>query len=168
VSSHGMHGWRGAALAGALLVGAACSKPEEPALDVPPVASAPAAASPAPGGTGGEERRAPLVEQPSKVEYVMPRTPVTAQAPAGPPPADFKLGQSREDVLRLLGECAERMHFLPGGSGGLSVEVVQPKAGECRQRLGHRHFTLTGGVLQSISPGALPPPRPSKPSPEGV
>jgi hypothetical protein len=70
--------------------------------------------------------------------------------------------------VRLLGDCAERMHYLPGGSGSLSVEILQPKEGECRKRLGDRHFTLTGGVLKEMRPGALPPPPALKPPPKGV
>ncbi len=162
--------WRGPALPGALsaalLLLGACSKPEEQAPAAPAPAG-PEAEAAVREGTA-EAPRAPTVEQPSRVEYVMPREPVTGTAPAGPPPRDFKLGQSREDVVRLLGECAERMHYLPGGSGSLSVEILQPKEGECRKRLGDRHFTLTGGVLQEMKPGALPPPPAPKPPPQGV
>lgn len=158
--------WRSAALAGALLMLGACSKAQEPGPAAPPPAEP--WAEPAPHEGAKEARKLALVEQPSKVEYVMPREPVTGTAPAGPPPADFKLGQSREDVVRLLGDCAERMQYLPGGSGSLSVEILQPREGECRKRLGDRHFTLTGGVLKEMRPGALPPPPAPKPPPKGV
>lgn len=166
--------WRSAARLGALpgvLLGAlvllgACSKQQEQAAGAPP----PATGAPAEAQAREETpaRKAALVEQPSPVEYVMPREPVTGTAPSGPAPTEFKLGQSREDVVRLLGECAERMHYLPGGSGSLSVEILQPMAGACRERLGERHFTLTGGVLKEMRPGALPPPPAPKPRPQDV
>lgn len=157
---------RAGALTGALLVLGACSKPQEQAPGAPPPAG-PRAEAPV-REAAEQAPMAALVERPSKVEYVMPREPVTGTAPAGPPPADFQLGQSREDVVRLLGECAERMHYLPGGSGSLSVEILQPKEGDCRKRLGERHFTLTGGVLKEMRPGALPPPLAPKPPPKDV
>ena len=153
------------ALTGALVLLGACSKPQEQA------AGAPSPAGPQAESVAREEtpaRKAALVEQPSPVEYVMPREPVTGTAPSGPAPTELKLGQSREDVVRVLGDCAERMHYLPGGSGSLSVEVLQPKEGECRKRLGDRHFTLTGGVLKEMRPGALPPPPAPKPPPKDV
>ena len=158
--------WSALALTGALLLGA-CSKQEPPDTSLPPPAPLPSAMPRAPKGTP-EAPRASLAEQPSDVEYVMPRAPVTANAAPGPLPRGFMLGQPRADVLRLLGDCAERMHYLPGGSGSLSVEIVQPKAGECRKRLGDRHFTLTGGVLKAMTPGALPPPPAPRPPPQGV
>jgi hypothetical protein len=155
------------AVTGALLVLGGCSKQEEQA----PAAPSPAAPQAEPSAQAPAEAPRPPVglEQPSKVEYVMPREPVTAKEPPGPPPKDFKLGQSREDVMRLLGDCAERMHYLPGGPGSLSVEIVQPKEGDCRKRLGERHLFITGGLLQEIRPGALTPPPPApKPPPEDV
>jgi hypothetical protein len=153
------------ALTGALLVLGACSKEEK--APAAPAAAAPRA-EPSSQGSAEAPRTDVGLEQPSTVEYVMPREPVTAKEPPGPPPADFKLGQSREDVMRLLGDCSERMHYLPGGPGSLSVEIVQPKEGDCRKRLGERHLIITGGLLQEIRPGALPPLREPKPPAEDV
>jgi hypothetical protein len=160
--------WKGAALAALLLgVGACSNKEQEPAP------AAPAAAAPQ---AGNRPASAPLVdaqgqrvhEQPSK-EPERPLPPVTAlEENKAPLPKDFALGQSREVVVGLLSECGERVHFLPGGAGGLSVEVYQPKEGKCRERLGERRFMVVGGVLKEIVPGTQPPPPPPKPAPEGA
>jgi hypothetical protein len=93
---------------------------------------------------------------------------VPPPAPLPALPTDIKVGQSREVVLGLLGDCAERAYFLPGGSGNLSVEIYQPKEGECRKRLGERHFVLTGEKLERVTPGVLPPPGPPHRPPMGV
>lgn len=156
---------KGLALAGALLMmGGACSKPpEEPA-------AAPAPAAP----LKPEWPSMPSVHQeagktpPPPPAFEPESHPVAPQPPSPPLPTEIRVGQSREVVLGILGDCAERAYFLPGGSGNLSVEIVQPKEGECRKRLGERHFVLTGEKLERVNPGVLPPPGPPRRPPIGV
>ncbi len=158
-------GWRGAALAALLLGAGACSSKEQE----------PAPAAPAAPQAGSRPASAPVVdaqgqrvhEQPSR-QPERPLPPVTALEDASPLPKDFEVGQPREVVMRLLGDCAERMHYLPPGAGTLMVEIVQPKEGECRKRLGERRFMLVGGVLKEITPGTLAPPPPPQPPPKGA
>jgi hypothetical protein len=154
---------KAAALAAAVLVWGACSKPQEPA---------PAAAPLKPGWTAAPS--APTLDPVvPKAAVEPPREEVKPVAPPPPLelPKDFQVGQPREVVLGMLGDCAERMFFLPGGSGNLSVEIFQPKEGECRKRLGERRFTVTGGKLERVTPGVLapkPPPGPRPALPKGV
>jgi hypothetical protein len=155
---------RSAALAALVLGLGACSKKEEPAPAAPPAARP----GPAPQGAGpAEPRLRRLLEKPA-VEEAPPPPPITALPDTRPPPKDFAAGQPQSVVMRLLGDCGERVYYRPPGPGSLVVEIVQPRAGECRERLGERRFTLVGGVLESITPGVLPPPRPPRPAPEGV
>ncbi|XXF77356.1 hypothetical protein P2318_30540 [Myxococcaceae bacterium GXIMD 01537] len=160
-----MCNWRSAALLGALLMatGAACTKPQEPAPAVAPPASAPRAAAPSEGAPPAAERRS--LEQPSTDNRVLPWEPVTGTADVGPLPKDFQRGQPRDVVVTMLGECAERVQLRPGGPGALTVEIFQPREGECLKRLGERHFTLKGGVLESVTAGLLPLPAPPAPPP---
>ncbi|WP_224247089.1 hypothetical protein [Hyalangium gracile] len=148
--------WRVAALAGALLWGA-CSKESAPAPE--PAAPQPAKVEAAPEPAPAPEAEAEPSEEPQ------------AAAPTedeGPPP-EFKLGQTREEVMSLFGDCAERKVFVPPGPGALYVEVYQAKDIEvCRKRLGERQFTIRGGTLHQITPGLIPPDPPSKEPPEGV
>jgi hypothetical protein len=137
-----------AALAGALLWGA-CSKEQAPAPAPAPKAQprqeeAPAQPAPEPEA----EATPPPSEEPQ------------AAAPEednGPPP-EFKVGQTRDEVMSLFGGCAERRAFVPPGPGRLYAEVYQAKEDErCRKRLGERHFTIRGGSLYEITPGLIPP-----------
>lgn len=150
-----MRNRKGLALAGALLLWG-CSKPQE---EPPPAAPT---ANLKPGWAAGPS--APKQEEPAPAAPSQPfepeSKPVAPRPPDPPLPTDIRVGQSREVVLGILGDCAERAYFLPGGSGSLSVEIVQPKEGECRKRLGERHFVLTGEKLERVTPGLLPPPGP--------
>ncbi len=66
------------------------------------------------------------------------------------------MGQDREEVMSLFGDCAERRVFIPPGPGTLYVEVYQAKNDEaCIKRLGERHFLIRGGVLHYITPGRM-------------
>jgi hypothetical protein len=146
--------WRAAALAGALLLGA-CSKKEEAPAPAPAATPQPVKAeAPQEPAPEAEAEAAPSPEQPQ------------AAAPAedsGPPP-ELKVGQSREEVMQLLGNCAVRRVFVPAGPGSLYVEIYQAKDTEaCRKRLGERQFTIRGGELFKITPGLIPP----EPPPHG-
>ncbi len=150
--------WRFAVLAGALL-GGACSKSPAPApapVASPAKVEAPAEQAPAP---------APAAEAPESSGEA------AAAAPAqddGTPP-EFKLGQTREEVMERFGTCAVRRVFLPAGPGSLYVEIYQAKDDEaCIKRLGERHFTIRGGTLYEMTPGLIPPEPPPHEKPEGT
>lgn len=136
-----------AALAGALLWGA-CNKEQAPA-------PAPAA-KPQPA----------MVEEPSQpAAEPQPEEAPTEEAQAAPvdegPPPEFKIGQTRDELMDLFGTCAERRVFIPPRQGALYVEVFQAKDDEhCRKRLGERQFTIRGGELYQITPGLIPPEKP--------
>ncbi|WP_224361589.1 hypothetical protein [Hyalangium versicolor] len=148
--------WRVAALAGALLWGA-CSKKEEAPAPAAPPQPAKAEAAPEPAPTPEAEEAKPEEAQ--------------AEAPAednGAPP-EFKVGQTRDEVMQLFGNCAVRRIFVPPAPGALYVEVYQAKDEErCIKRLGERHFTIRGGTLYEITPGLVPPDAPRHEPPEGV
>jgi hypothetical protein len=154
--------WTVAALAGALLWGA-CSKEQAPAPAPVP--------KPAPVKVEAPAEPAPT----SAPEASKPEPEPEAEAPVednGPPP-EFKVGQSRSEVMKLFGKCAERRAFEPPGPGRLYVEVYQPKLEEaCKKRLGERHFMIVGGKLEKIIPGLIPPEPPrtetEPPPPEGI
>ena len=148
--------WRVAALAGALLTGA-CSK--EPAPAPAPAPSAKPAQASKPAAEPSTESEEAQTEAPTQ-------EPEAAAEDSAPP--EFKVGQSREEVMRLLGNCAERRAFEPPGPGKLYVEVYQAKDTEgCRQRLGERQFMIRGGLLHQITPGLIPPEPPPREPPEG-
>ncbi len=158
-------GLRGAALAALLLGLGACSKEQEPAPAAPaPQAAAPGASAPRVAAQGARLQEQAAPEEPPPPEPPPEPEPENTE----PLPKDFAPGQPREVVLRMLGECAERVHYVPPLGGNLMVEVVQPKEGECRARLGDRRLMLVGGVLKDILPGAQPPPPPSPPVRDGV
>jgi hypothetical protein len=148
-----MKSWKAAALFGALLVGA-CSKEPAPEQDSKP-AEAPAAAE--------KPAAAPQAEAAESEEEPTPDT----QAPEEPgPPPEFKLGQSRSEVMALFADCAERRQFTPAGPNSLYVEIYQAKdTAPCRQRLGERHFVIRGGQLFQVNDGLLPPPAPVRQEP---
>jgi hypothetical protein len=147
--------WRLAALAGALLWGA-CSKEPAPA---PAPASAPKP----------EQAPAPAEEPAATPEPEGSPEESQAAAPEDTKPPEFTLGQSRAELMRLFGKCAERRAFAPGGPGKLYVEIYQAKNTEaCLKHLGERHFTIRGGTLFRITPGLIPPEPPPKEPPEGV
>lgn len=140
--------WRMMALGGALLWGA-CSKEPAPAKDTP-------AAQPAQAPKPAEEpAAAPEAEAPSEEPQA------AAPAEEDATPREFKIGQSREEVMKLFGNCAERKVFIPPGPKSLYVEIYQPKNTElCKKRLGERQFTIRGGELFKLTPGLIPPPPP--------
>jgi outer membrane biosynthesis protein TonB len=141
-----MKSWKVAALAGALLWGA-CSKEPAPA-PAPAPKPVTQAATPAP-----EPEAEPEAEEPAPAAQPEPEPVVDT----GEPP-EFKIGQTRSEVMRLFGNCAERRAFVPAAPGALYVEIYQPKATEaCVKRLGERHFTIRGGELYKIEPGIFPP-----------
>jgi hypothetical protein len=145
--------WRAAALAGALLCGA-CSKDKEKAPAPAPAAQPPAAKAEAPAQPAQEPEAAP---EPSEAPQA------AAEEDSGPPP-EFKIGQSRDEVMQRFGTCAVRRVFVPAGPGSLYVEVYQPKDTEaCRKRLGERQFTIRGGSLYTLTPGLIPPEAPREP-----
>lgn len=147
--------WRAAALAGALLWGA-CSK--EPA---PAQAPAPKPAR----AEASEDSATPESEAPETAENTESEPEVEDK---GPPP-EFKLGQSRSEVMNLFGNCAERREFIPAGPNSLYVEIYQAKDTEaCRKRLGERHFTIRGGELYRITDGLIPPPAEYREPPPGT
>jgi hypothetical protein len=143
-------------LGGALLWGA-CSK--EPAPQAAPAAQPEQAPKPAEEAAAEPESE----EAPS----AKPQAAAPAQAEEDATPREFKEGQSRSEVMKLFGNCAERKAFIPPGPKSLYVEVYQPKNTElCKKRLGERRFTIRGGKLQQITPGMIPELRPPpKPSP---
>ncbi|HYH94325.1 hypothetical protein [Hyalangium sp.] len=148
--------WKLALLSGALLVGA-CSK-KEPA-PAPETASAPKP----------EQAPAPAEESATTPEPSGSPEEAEAVAPDDGKPPEFTLGQSRAELMRLFGSCAERRAFEPPGPGKLYVEIYQAKDTEaCRKRLGERQFTIRGGTLFRITPGLIPPEPPPKEPPEGV
>jgi hypothetical protein len=154
-----MRTWRTLALLAGALVWGACSK-KEPA-PAPAAVPAPAAPSPAPEARG---EAAPA--EAAEPEAVPEEVAVAAPAPQIPPedlPKDFARGQPREVVLALLGECAERPIFYPAGPGRQTVEVYQPREGECRKKLGERRLMVVGEVLQEILPGVAVPPGSGEP-----
>ncbi len=158
-----MKNWRVAALAGALLWGA-CSK--EPAPAPAPAPKPVAAAEPAPEPAQTEEAEAES-EAPAEEAAAEPEAPRAPRVDDGERP-EFKVGQSRDDVMKLFDGCAERRVFIPPGPGSLYVEVYQAINDEaCIKRLGDRHFLIRGGLLHSISPGRMPEPQ-YVPPPEGV
>jgi hypothetical protein len=149
--------WRVAALAGALLWGA-CSK--EPAPAQAPAAPAPAQA-PKPAGQPSAQPEEATAETPTQE----PQAAAPAEDSA---PPEFKVGQRREEVMRLFGDCAERRSFVPPGPGKLYVEIYQAKdTPACRERLGERQFLIRGGLLHQITPGLIPPEPPPQEPPEG-
>jgi hypothetical protein len=124
---------------------------------------------------GAEQETAPATEPASEPEAeapaaeaeAAPAAPAEPMADTGEPP-EFKVGQQRDEVMRLFGSCAERRVFIPPGPGSLYVEVYQAREDEaCIKRLGDRHFLIKGGVLDNISPGRMPEPK-YVPPPEGV
>jgi hypothetical protein len=150
--------WRMVVLGGALLWGA-CSKEKAPAEPAP-------AAQPA---------QAPKpAEQPAAAPEAAAETPSEESKAAAPAeddatPQEFKAGQSREEVMRLFGNCAERKAFIPPGPKNLYVEIYQPKNTEvCKKRLGERQFTIKGGQLVQLTPGLIPPPPPSTGKAENI
>jgi hypothetical protein len=156
-----MKTWRVAALAGALLAGA-CSKEPAPA-PAPAARPTQVAQQPAPESEP---------EQAEEPEAQAPATPEAAEEPAAPfvaptgQPPEFKVGQSRDEVMRLFNGCAERRVFIPPGPSRLYVEIYQARSEEaCIKWLGERHFLIRGDVLHNIYPGRMAEPRPP---PEGV
>jgi hypothetical protein len=151
--------WRMVVLGGALLWGA-CSKEPAPAKDAP-AAQAEQAPKPAEQPAAAPEAEA---EAPSKESQ--------AAAPAedeDATPRELKVGQSRDEVMKLFGTCAERKAFIPPGPKSFYVEVFQPKNTEaCKKRLGERQFTIRGGQLFQITPGLIPPPPPSTGTAENI
>lgn len=146
-----------AALAGALLWGA-CSKEQAPAPAPAPKAQPRKAEAPAqPAPEPEAAATPPPSEEPQAAEPVEDNS----------PPPEFKVGQTRDEVMRLFGNCAERRAFVPPAPGRLYVEIYQAKENEhCRKRLGERHFTIRGGELYQITPGLIPPEPPPRPTPE--
>jgi hypothetical protein len=157
-----MKAWRVAALAGALLWGA-CSKESAPAQAPAskPAAPAPKAekAAPAPAA---EPEAAPQEE--AKAERPQAAEP---EQPSDAPP-EFKIGQPRDQVMKLFGDCAERRAFRPAvPPDSLYVEIYQPKREErCLKRLGERRFTIRGDSLYEITPGLYAPPPKPRPRPK--
>jgi hypothetical protein len=150
-----------AALAGALLWGA-CSKEPAPA---PAPKPAQAAQEPAAEPESAEEAE-PEAEAPAEQAAAEP-APAPPRVDDGVRP-EFKLGQKRDEVMRLFDGCAERRVYIPPAPGTLYVEVYQAREDEaCIKRLGDRHFLIRAGVLHSISPGRMPPPQYVQP-PEDV
>jgi hypothetical protein len=147
-----------AALAGALLWGA-CSKEPAPT-------EAPAAAQPAQASKPAAEPDAQPDEDTAEAPSQEPQA-EAAPVPDGAKP-EFQVGQNREEVMRLLGACAERRFFEPPGPGKLYVEIYQPKNEKaCLERLGERQFMIRGGLLHKITPGLIPPEPPPREPPEG-
>ncbi|EAU69106.1 hypothetical protein STIAU_8640 [Stigmatella aurantiaca DW4/3-1] len=148
------------------VLGGACSKEPAPApAKAPQAAPAKAPTQPAPGGQAEPDAEAEAEASPS------PEAPAPSATAAGAQgPEDFKEGQSRDEVMALFGDCAERKIFLPGGNGALYVEVYQPKdSEECYQRLGKRQFTIRGGELFRLTDGLIARPEASTtPPPEGT
>jgi hypothetical protein len=145
--------WRMAALSGALLCGA-CSKEPAPA----PAPSAQPEQAPKPAAE-------PAAPEQAQAEAPTPESEASAEDAA---PPEFKIGQRREEVMRLFGKCAERRAFEPPGPGKLYVEIYQAKDTEaCVKRLGERHFLIRGGLLHQITPGLIPPEPPPREPPEG-
>jgi hypothetical protein len=150
--------WRMVVLGGALLWGA-CSK--EPAPKEEPSAQPAKGSEPAgePAGTPEDTAEAPSEDS-------------QAAAPAEETaPPEFKVGQKRDEVMKLFAQCAERKAFTPPGPKTLYVEIYQPKdTEECKKRLGERRFTIRGGELIQITPGMIPPPPPApkRTSPENL
>lgn len=151
--------WRVVVLGGALLWGA-CFKEKAPAEAAP---AAQPAQAPKPAGQPSAAPEAEA-EAPSKES--------NAAAPAeeeDATPREFKVGQSRDEVMQLFGKCAERKAFVPPGPKNLYVEIYQAKNTEvCKKRLGERQFTIRGGQLFQITPGLIPPPPPSTGTPENM
>lgn len=146
--------WSLAALSGALLWGA-CSKDKEQA-PAPAAPTAQPAQAPKPAAEPAAE---PEAEAPSQ-------EPEAAQDDGTPP--EFTLGQSRDELMKLFKDCAERRYFEPPGPGKLYVEIFQAKDSEaCKKRLGERQFMIRGGRLHQITPGLIPPEPPSSAPPEG-
>jgi hypothetical protein len=147
--------WGVAALAGALLCGA-CSKEKAPA-PAPATQAQPvkAAAEPAAPATAPAPQATAPAEEPA----------AAPEEDNGPPP-EFKIGQSRDEVMKLFGKCAVRKAFRPASPGSLYVEIYQAKADEhCVKRLGERQFMIRGGSLYQINPGLIPPdPPPDAPT----
>ena len=158
-----MTSWRMAALAGALLW-AACSKEQAPAPAPKPVAAAEPtpADEPAPAEEAEAESEAPAEEAAAQPEA--PRAP---RVDDGQRP-EFKVGQSRDEVMQLFDGCAERRVYIPPGPKNVYVEVYQAINDEaCIKRLGDRHFLIKAGFLHSIDPGRMAEPQ-YIPPPEGV
>ncbi|MDC0713054.1 hypothetical protein POL68_31620 [Stigmatella sp. ncwal1] len=155
--------WKVAVLTGALLGGACSKEPASAPAEAPRAAPAGAPTSPAPQGQADSEAEAEA--------SASPETPAPAPKAGGAQgPDDFKEGQSRDEVMALFGDCAERKIFLPGGNGALYVEVYQPKdSEECYERLGKRQFTIRGGELFRVTDGLIARQEaPSSPPPEGT
>ena len=143
--------WRVLALGGALLLGA-CSKKEKAPSEAAPADQSAQAPKPAEQPAASPEAAAGA---PSKAQAATP-------AEDDATPREFKVGQSRDEVMRLFGNCAERKAFVPPAPKSLYVEVYQAKDTEvCKKRLGERQFTIRGGELFKITPGLIPPPPPS-------
>ncbi len=110
-----------------------------------------------------EIESAPLkrFDVPSREQPQEPLEPGPAAAPAvvaqKPPPAgkaeDIQLGMSRQELSRVLGNCAARVTFIRPAPTRKSVEVLQPRPGECLERFGARRFTVVSGKLERIDPG---------------
>lgn len=146
-------------LGGALLWGA-CSK--EPAPEATPAAQPEQAPKPAEEAAAAE----PESEEAPSEE---PQAAAPAQAEEDATPREFKEGQSRSEVMKLFGNCAERKAFIPPAPKSLYVEVYQPKNTEvCKKRLGERRFTIRGGKLHQITPGMIPEFIPPPPPPPGT
>jgi hypothetical protein len=143
--------WRMVVLGGALLWGA-CSKEKAPAETAP-------AAQPEQAPKPGEQ---PAAAPEAAAEAPSQESKAAAPAEDDATPQEFKVGQSRDEVMRLFGKCAERKAFVPPGPKNQYVEIYQPKNTEvCKKRLGERQFTIKGGKLLQFTPGLIPPPPPS-------
>lgn len=70
----------------------------------------------------------------------------------------IQVGMKRQALLAALGACAHRTWVEPAaGKGTRTVEVYQPREGECRTRFGARRFFLVGDQLDQIVDGVDQP-----------
>lgn len=79
--------------------------------------------------------------------------------PAAPPPesalapTELEVGITRGALVGALGDCGERVKFLEPRSYRRTLEVFQPRAGECVDRFGERHFVVVGEQVERVEPG---------------
>ncbi len=78
--------------------------------------------------------------------------------PQGADP-DLKVGMTRDELMTVMGNCAERTTLIPAYRGRSVVEVFQPRREEaCLKRFGPRRIFVAGLTVSEIQPGMDPSP----------
>lgn len=72
--------------------------------------------------------------------------------PPPPPPSAPRVGTTREELLRYLGPCVQRVKITQALGDQPSVEVLQAPYGPCRDKLGANQYRLVDGKVEAMAP----------------